>query len=122
MTLVPPAGTVTTLDPPGSVVVTPDGPPKIVVMGLRLLVPLAGRVTTELPPAGIVITLVPPDKVVVTPDGPPKSVVTIPLLPTGAVRETLGPDVGEAFVPNIIVTTLPFGRVVATPVPQYVVG
>ena len=154
ITLVPPAGTVTTLLPPGSVDVAPDGPPVTVITEAGLL---GGRITTESLPAGMVITL-PPGRVVVTPAGPPLMVVTLgcggllagivtTLLPPGGIVMTLEPpcsvvikpdgppqsvvvimaafEHGQAELevvvelgPSISVTTLPFGRVVTTPVPQ----
>lgn len=107
-TLVPPAGTVKTLDP-GSIVVRPDGPPLTVTTdGGREL--LGGNVSTVLPLERRVRTLVPPGKIVVKPDRPPESVVRTPLA------------VGDELSPSIMVATLPFGRVVTTPVPQIGLG
>ena len=84
--------------------------------------------STLLPLGGIVTTLVAPDGIVVSPLGPPSNVVTAPIPPGAQLGETVGIDrielagarVVELLGPIIIVTTLPFGRVVATPVPQTV--
>lgn len=98
----------------------------MVMIVFGLLVPLAGSVTTLLP-LGRIVTTLPPGSVLVSPLGPPKRVVTIPLPPFehGETIElgTVAPaEVGvvELLGPSIMVTTLPFGRVVATAVPQTV--